>query len=335
MRILVVSSFPPRHCGIGAYANGQVARLREEGHDVRVLSPPDGDGDERIDFFDGKAFRRAAEVARDADRVIVHFEPGIYIRPRKAVSKIRTAWALLRFVGRTPHAEIVVHETYPEPIWWRPDHRLLRRALARASVVVHTEAERAALARAYGNHDRIRIVSHIESVLLHGDVSRDVARRRLGIPAEERLFVCAGFITPAKGYERAILAFEEAGSPGRLVLLASVRSVTQPNREYERWVASLAERVPRVELVERYVSDDEFDAWIAAADAVVLPYRRAWSSGVLARAQAIGTPAVVSAVGGLADQAGPRDVVFTTDEELTGIFAATASEPREAPRRGA
>ena len=37
MRILVVSSYPPRHCGIGAYASGQVARLRAGGHDVTVL----------------------------------------------------------------------------------------------------------------------------------------------------------------------------------------------------------------------------------------------------------------------------------------------------------
>ena len=54
MRILVVSSYPPRRCGIGAYARDQVARLRSEGHEVTVLSPPDGDGDVKAPFVGGR-----------------------------------------------------------------------------------------------------------------------------------------------------------------------------------------------------------------------------------------------------------------------------------------
>ena len=335
MRALVVSSYPPRHCGVGAYASGQVARLRAEGHEVVVLSPRDGDGDERIDFMNGRPFDRAAALAPAFDRVFVHFEPGIYIRRRSPLSKIRTAWALLRLVRGAPNVEIVLHETYPEPIWWRPDHRLLRRALARASIVVHTQAERAALARAYGIRDGVRIVPHTDGVRLHAPLAREEARRLLRIPADERVYVCAGFIHPAKGFDRAIAAFGGAGSPGRLVIVTSLRSETRANVDFERRVAALCASVPGVELIDRYVLDDEFDAWIAAADAVVLPYRRAWSSGVLARARALGTPAIVSAVGGLVDQAGPQDMPFSTDEELTRVFEAMAAEPRRAPRRGA
>jgi glycosyltransferase involved in cell wall biosynthesis len=323
MRILVVSSYPPRHCGIGAYASGQVARLRLEGHEVRVLSPPDGHGDERIEFLDGRAFRRAAELAPGFDRVIVHFEPGIYLRRRAPWSKLRTSWSLLRLVERVPQLEVVVHETYPAPIAWRPDHRLLRGALARAHLQVHTQAERTSLERAYRPRHAVGVIAHTDGIELHGRLDREAARTRLGIAPDERLWVCAGFIHPNKGYERAILAFEEAGSPGRLVVIASVRSQTASNVDYERWIASLCERVLGVELLDRYVPDDEFDAWIAAADAVVLPYRRAWSSGVLARAQTIGTPAIVSNVGGLADQAGPGDRIFHDDGELREVFEAT------------
>ena len=45
MRILVVSSYPPRHCGIGAYARDQVSDLRAAGHHVTVLTAPDGQGE--------------------------------------------------------------------------------------------------------------------------------------------------------------------------------------------------------------------------------------------------------------------------------------------------
>jgi hypothetical protein len=47
---------------------------------------------------------------------------------------------------------------------------------------------------------------------------------------------------------------------------------------------------------------------------------RAWSSGALARAQKLGTPAFVAAVGGLAEQAGPGDAVFRNDGELVGLL---------------
>ncbi|MEX2204328.1 MAG: hypothetical protein WD965_09610, partial [Actinomycetota bacterium] len=60
--------------------------------------------------------------------------------------------------------------------------------------------------------------------------------------------------------------------------------------------------------------------WMTAADRVVLPYTRAWSSGALARARVLGTPAIVSDVGGLAEQAGPDDIVVRSAEELRDAF---------------
>ena len=77
-------------------------------------------------------------------------------------------------------------------------------------------------------------------------------------------------------------------------------------------------------LVENFVTDEDFDAWVAAADWMVFPYRAAWSSGALARAQRLGTPALVSDAGGLAEQAGADDVVFATEEVLTELFARAA-----------
>src|SRR5690348_9716929 len=129
MRILVVSSYPPRHCGIGTYARDQVAGLRADGYEVIVLSPPDGDGDVRAEFLGGEAFRVAAGMAKDVDRVIVHFQPALYYEPRRAVSKVRTSLALWTLAGRSD-VEILVHEADP-PIRWRPDYVILRSAFRR------------------------------------------------------------------------------------------------------------------------------------------------------------------------------------------------------------
>ena len=137
MRILVVSSYPPRHCGIAAFAREQVARLRSEGHEVTVLAPPDGDGDMRARFIGGSAFRRAAAIGRRFDRIIVHFQPALYFPPRRAFEKVMTSVSLGWLVARRRHAtELLIHDADP-PIALRTDYVLLRMAFL-ADRSVHT-----------------------------------------------------------------------------------------------------------------------------------------------------------------------------------------------------
>jgi glycosyltransferase involved in cell wall biosynthesis len=142
----------------------------------------------------------------------------------------------------------------------------------------------------------------------------------------ERLLLCAGFLHPGKGYERAVEAFGRAGGGGRLVVLGSVRDATPSNEAYAASLRELCSRTPGATLVEDYVSDDDFDAWIVAADRLVLPYRVSWSSGALARAHRLGTPVLVADVGGLAEQAGPDDDVFRTDEQLVALVREALGE---------
>jgi glycosyltransferase involved in cell wall biosynthesis len=321
VRVLVVSSYPPRHCGIGTYAAALADRWREVGHTVVVISPPDGDGDVRVRFDGGRPFLRAASMGSTFDRIVVHFQPALYFRPRAAVSKVLTSLGLLWLAVRRPQTEVLVHEADP-PVRWRPDYALLRQALRRSRLLFHTDAERHALERAYRIRARARLIDHAEGIRLHGAASREEARRRLGIGVAERLFLCAGFLHPGKGFELAVHAFAEAGSPGRLVIVGSVRDATAPNLEYTRTLRELCARTPGVTLLEGYVSDQNFDAWIAAADRLILPYRVSWSSGALARARAIGTPAIVSATGGLPEQAGPDGIVVHNHAELVALLRA-------------
>lgn len=322
-RILLVTPYPPRVCGIGRYAAAQAARLREEGHEVAVLSPPDGDGDLRVEFFGGRPFVAAAR-ARGFDRIVVHFQPALYLRPGAPASKVATAGALWWLCRRRRETEILVHEADP-PVRWRPDYLLLRAAFRAApTLLFHTDRERRDLERAYRIRTHARVVSHAEGVRVHAPVRASEARRRLGIPHGETVFLAAGFLHADKGFERAIEALG-ALRRARLYVLGSVRERSPRNEAYARRLREVVGTTPGVELVERFVADDQFDLWIAAADAVVLPYRRAWSSGVLARAQAIGTPAVVADVGGLAEQASERDVVVRDDDELAAAMARIAS----------
>lgn len=323
MRILEVAPYPPRRCGIGAYAAAEVERLRAEGHQVTVLSPPDGDGDVRVPFFGGRPFRAAVRMGKDAGRIVVHFQPALFYRPRAPISKVATSLSLWWLCVRRRQTEVLIHEADP-PKRWRPDYVVLAAAFRAAPVLLfHTAAERDRLRHQYGVRVSARIVDHREGVRVRVRPTRQEARARLGLPADEPVFVTPGFIHPDKGAERAVAAL---GPSGRLYIVGSVKDRTPRNLAYLEQLRDLAAPSDRVELEERFVEDEELDTWVAAADAVVLPYRRSWSSGALARAQALGVPAIVTAVGGLSEQAGPGDVVVTDEAGLARAMASVAAD---------
>ena len=327
MRVLLVAPYPPMRDGIGPYARDQVERLRAGGDQVEVISPPGGAGERRAAFRGGRAAWVAAREGRRFDRIVLHFQPSLWYAPHRALSKVATSVALVWLaLRRGRRLELVVHEADP-PKLWRPDYALLRQVfLMAARCTFHSEAEWRSLEREYHVRVRGRVAQHrIDAVAA---VDRAEARRRLGLEAPGVLFVCLGFVQASKGYDRAVEAFARAGIPGaRLVVAGSVRD---HDPEAERYARALGRRIDGVDgavFVERYLSDDEFDLWLAAADRVVLPYRRAWSSGVLARAHALGVPAIVAGIGGLAEQAGADDVIVDDDGALEGAMRGAAGSP--------
>jgi glycosyltransferase involved in cell wall biosynthesis len=333
MRILVVSSYPPRHCGIGAYARDQVSRMRADGHDVTVLSPPDGDGDLKVPFFGGRPFVRAARIAGRFDRIIVNFQPALYFRPRVPLSKVLTSAGLLWLVLRRPGTEVLVHEA-DVPALWRPDYALLRLAFTRAHLLFHTEAERAQLERAYGIEARATLIEHLVAAVAAVPPDGARARAELGLSDAPRpILVCAGFVQPSKGFDRAVRAFARSDSEGSMFVVGSVREPTPENEAHAATLRSLCEATEGATFDERFLTDEDFDRWVMAADRLVLPYRVSWSSGVLARAHALGTPSIVMDVGGLAQQAGPQDTMVRSDDDLEAALRLVASE-RSADRAG-
>jgi glycosyltransferase involved in cell wall biosynthesis len=110
-----------------------------------------------------------------------------------------------------------------------------------------------------------------------------------------------GVIRPFKGVEDLVAAFRSLGRDQASQFRLSVVGET-----WEGWtipdeaIASSPHR-DLIERVDRYVSDEELAAYVARADAIVLPYHRSSMSGPLHVALAAGLPVVVTAVGGLVE----------------------------------
>lgn len=147
-----------------------------------------------------------------------------------------------------------------------------------------------------------------------------------------------GLIRPYKGLEDLIRAFD-ALSPNE----AAGYRVTVVGETWENWTlpAELIATSPyadRITFVNRYVSDAEAAQFYAAADAVVLPYRRGSASGPLQIAMSHGLHVLLYAVGGLVEAVlaypgaqliEPNDVAALTSalRQLPGVHRERFSDP--------
>ncbi|WP_128379376.1 glycosyltransferase [Streptomyces cavernae] len=131
-----------------------------------------------------------------------------------------------------------------------------------------------------------------------------------------------GVLRPYKGVEDLVRAFD-ALSPEEIEGYR-LTIVGEPWEGYALPAEAVAASRyrDRITFVDRYVTDSEVAAYFAAADALVLPYRRCSSSGPLHIAMSHGLPVAVPAVGGLVEAATgytgalllpPGDVAALTD----------------------
>jgi glycosyltransferase involved in cell wall biosynthesis len=152
---------------------------------------------------------------------------------------------------------------------------------------------------------------------------RATARAALGLAINEVVLVSLGFLHPNKGFDRAIRAFAELPSgAARLFVVGSLWRDDSMRRGYVDELRALAQRTPGVELRDAYLTDEDFDRWIVASDALVLPYREGWSSNVMERGLLYERPVIMSRVGGMAEQGGDRPGVTLVgnDAELRGAL---------------
>jgi len=204
---------------------------------------------------------------------------------------------------------------------------LCRRA---SMLVVHSTWDRDRMSASLGiDSVRFRVIPHGPYPI--SDATPGEAAGPLSAPSvrerSELTVLFFGTIRPYKGLEHLIEAFEQVrrdfALPWKLVVVGET---------WEGWTLplELIERSPYrddIELVNRYVTDQEAASYFRRADVVALPYLRSSASGPLAIAQAYGLPVAVTAVGGLveavADYTGAVLVRPGSSDDLArGLLAA-------------
>jgi glycosyltransferase involved in cell wall biosynthesis len=199
-----------------------------------------------------------------------------------------------------------------------------------AMLIVHSTWDRDRMSASLGiSPVQFRVIPHGPypiSGCLPGEATGPPRARSLGERSELSVLFF-GTIRPYKGLEHLIRAFDQLrrdlSVPWKLVVVGET---------WEGWTLplELVESSPYrddIELVNRYVTDEEAAGYFQRADVVALPYLRSSASGPLAIAQACGLPVVVTAVGGLVEAvAGYTGAVLvrpdSPDDLARGLLAA-------------
>jgi glycosyltransferase involved in cell wall biosynthesis len=204
-------------------------------------------------------------------------------------------WLILRRLGVrfvwTVH-NLVNHERY-QVGWELFACRLLARLVDR--IIVHCKAVRSTVSAAYRvSPEKIRVVPHGHYVDWYPPpLSRDVARARLGLANDHRIFLFFGQVRRYKGLDRLLTDF--AALPAgdvRLILVGEPRPKSLGDQ-----LEAQAAADPRVVTEFAFIDDERLVAYLCACDLVVLPYRDSLTSGAAVLAASYGRPVLIPCLG--------------------------------------
>ena len=126
--------------------------------------------------------------------------------------------------------------------------------------------------------DRIKIIPHGNFISYYkNNVSRDEACRFLKLDPTKKIFLFFGKMRPYKGVESLIKSFRGISDGNSLLLIAG----KPVNDKQKKQLTNLSSKSNNILLFLKYIPDDEIQYYMNAADVVVLPYIKIFTSGTL------------------------------------------------------
>ncbi len=344
-KALVISSFPPRPCGIGSYAEEHVIYLKKSGLNVYTQSFFKNSA-ANFNYPNNKIYGVAclliSAIAGRFDRVYLHFSNGIIwvnsergILHKLVLRVFQYLWLLILAKVYGSRITIILHEVNTDEkrnTLLQTLEAFVYRSFSR--IEIHTQNEKLQLinyCKGSLNSEAVKIVNHSRFMRKNFKGSRQLARQQLGLNLEAVILLCIGFLQRNKSFETAIRAMKELSNKEcKLYIVGSSRNKDTDSVEYIKQLKKEAAEVDSVTLIEVFLDDFSLDKWIVAADTVIVPYKEIWSSGIAARASLLGTSIIARDHPSLVDQLYNRDgsvEFFTTEKQLSEVIRHIIPSP--------
>jgi glycosyltransferase involved in cell wall biosynthesis len=313
LRILMVSTFPPRRCGIGDYTQDLVQELAKRSDiTLTVLTYDDKPGSsvevpENFELGRDLESRttpgRVRETLRRLDPDAIHFQSSTFLHSLSVNSSVAkgSEWPLV----------VTAHDA---PRSWRLFYTIpsLRSVYERSScIITHSSEVSRTLARFHHvvESKLVQVPLGVDTSRFRPDVS-DKPFRKAHSLGDRRILLFFGFLRPGKGLEVLLDAWSrvEMEFPDALLLIAGgipsrTRRYALLLRNEAHYLAELGALAKKLGIFQRvlfvdYVSEVLLPSMLASASAVVLPYSVGSQSAVLPKALSSGRPVIATRIPG-------------------------------------
>jgi glycosyltransferase involved in cell wall biosynthesis len=151
-------------------------------------------------------------------------------------------------------------------------------------------------------------------------ISKEEARKKLGINPDDRVLLFFGFIRKYKGLDILLEAMKilKAQQKNQNLKLLVAGEFYEDEKNYHELLND-PEIKPSLILHTNFISDSEVKYYLCAADCVVQPYRSATQSGVTPLAYHFEKPMIVTNVGGLPSLVPDRKVGLIAEPDAQSI----------------
>lgn len=294
MKIAVLSSFPPRKCGIAYLTVNLFDRLRAQGHTLATFGIDDSASEHPLNTATKTGLLEILPILEreKIDHVSIQFIIPFYGKRHFGLNLLLLLWKL-RKAGK--RAIVTLHEVHYlrsiGQIFTQPldlFHMVLEGFIARlsAGIIVHTE-QQARIVRGYG-------MKNARCVRL-GIRTQPVPRERKSL--DKALFF--GKLAPIKGVH--LFAGIARACPEVHFTLAT--SVEPKFEDYRKQCERELAGIPNVTFIcKEWIGDEEKDKYFADADVLVLPYVSGhYQSGAASESGVYNIPVVLTDLGPLTE----------------------------------
>jgi len=201
---------------------------------------------------------------------------------------------------------------------------------------VHTQATANALCETFRvSPERVQIVEHgIDRFIGPDASSKDRLRLKFSLPAFETLILLFGNISRYKGVDLLLDAVERAALSSDILVLIVGRSSSMVYKSELAGKLAAMRKASQTVWRDEYVSDEDIPQLLAAADCMVLPYRKIDQSGVMFAAKSAGIPVIASDVGSFkAYMDSGRDFLVPAGD-IDALADALSQVARRGPLKG-
>jgi glycosyltransferase involved in cell wall biosynthesis len=125
------------------------------------------------------------------------------------------------------------------------------------------------------------------------NTNREAARNQLKIAASHKVLLYLGYIKPYKGITELLEAFQQwfgNDSNAKLIIAGQVM-----DQDYFKTIQPLVG--PQVQIINRFIANDDLQYYMQAADLVVLPFKKIENSGSVILAMGFEKPVIAPNMG--------------------------------------